>query len=574
MIRFIFYLFLLFNNVYGANNSVVWPLYPFKAIKTVAGVWSDNFFIIKSNKTIYKSDGSNIEKIKSFAFKVNLVYHIPLMDADVIAGFSNKKNILQYFVIDKEGNIITDEKIQMEHRVLDFDLRFTLGRVPVILMLIEESPGFGIALWYNERYSLISHTSEPAQKLSLQWFEKKGHYISKKDDGLYWSIWSLGNYFHYKIPLALKNLDFIIEDGVTYLVGVDSAGAIWSLNIEKDKIVPIKIFSSSLFQYANEFKVFFNVDHYVISLILPEEKKIIYAHLGKSIRKAVNASIQSFFLLTNSYSEPGLIKEKLVWLENVSDSFIYLRRSDSGFSPINNFSWTIKNTSGFPQIFMEWNNPVASNTLYRYIINDAIISNPLPDYQKTGERINYNPVKEGTYILHIQAKNSATNEESPVYHFPMKWQKPEMPLIELINEKSPGLITDNFIQIMIKNRVSADYYVSANKIPVDEPRSLASFNNGIISVPVNFKPGKYYLHVRVRDKNTGEFSSTNHYIFFRDEFEMEQSVGLTEFNADTQELNYLLEKFSKSETGKEREYYYKKIYDLRKRIEKEIKDQL
>ncbi len=546
--RFIVFLLLLSGRFLYGSDTDTW--YKEQIARTTWNGWENKFYSCDSNGQIWvnnvSGEGTDVQKTKVFklSFTPEQFKHFPLQDVNILAGWSNEKKIFYAIILDENDDVIQKEKLKIPDYIDDVEVRIGQGRRLALLFSGKEKDKYFIKLWFDERFQNIMIQNQKPDASFLHWAQLSIHYLYKEDVNTYWTVWNKGRFHSYELPFPVTTVQFIQWRNNVYLIAKDTSYALWRIGIKGDKLERVKLYQNDSFEYV--YDVLPMIDGNTLNLLLSSSlEKVLYRLIISDFdSRRPGVKLRTTPLISESYVMPGLVNQHIYWVESDLSKHSYLRSWEADFEPVVNFNWRIVNREGYPDLYLSWQKGSRGDYEYRYILDKEKDSPPLPDYkQVSNNQVNFKMKDEGKYYLHLQARDVSTGHESPVYHLPVFWQyTPDVPDIALLDEISPRVISGKRLNFIIKNALPLSYYAEINKIPVYEPENPLRVLSGRGQISYTFEPGRYYLHIRVKDNRTDQYSQTLHYLFFYETMKLEQSVGLKEYNENLTELRMILEK--------------------------------
>lgn len=576
LFKILFLIFILSDYLFGESQE--W--YKEQVAQTTWNGWEDKFYSCDESGQLWvnKVGGNNVvdvekSKVFKFPFKPEKIKHYPLKDGNIVAAWSNQKHSFYAVILNKEDEVIQKEKLKLPNFTEDVEVRVGQGRRIAVLFSGQAEGKYFIKLWFDERFQNIMIQNVRPEESFLHWSKLSIHYLFREDIKTYWTVWSKGRFNSYELPFAVTTVQFIQWKDTVYLIAKDTSYTIWKMGIRGDKLERVKLYQNNSFEHA--FKVQPLIEGNNLNIFLCSSlEMVLYRLIVTDFEdRRPSVRLRTKPLISESLALPGYSGNEIYWVESDSSEHSYVRRWDEEFEPIVKFNWRVVNRDGYPDLYLSWERGTKGNYEYRYILNKEKNSLPLPDYGRPpNDEVNYKMKDDGEYYFHLQAREIGSGWESPVYHLPVFWQyTPDMPELLLLNEISPRVVTGRYLDFVIKNAVPLNYYGEINKIPVYDPERSLRVVSGKGRITHDFEVGRYYLHVRVKDKRTNQFSETMHLLFFYETMKLEQSVGLKEYNENLSELRMILDKIDSTRYDPvENERWRRRLKEFQDELEKSI----
>jgi len=534
-----------------------WPLAHGDIVKTAYGGWSEGFYSLDQGRDLYRitplTDGYQAARIYRFSFPAEHSRHVVFSGSDVILAWSNRKNLFELVVFDQDRKVKYRERVKTEYQISDATIRFDRGIKPVILWTISNKEGQnGVVVWYDDRSQVLLEKDNPVLDTYLDWQRQSIHIVSADDVKTNWYVWESGLLKKYPLPFTPVNVKLFYRNNSVYLLAMDSRHNLYLLSRGLRTLGSRRLIQSDLFGKVRKI-VPMEVDgRAVLFCEIPNSGEILILQASDLLNGANQRDIREYKRIARGKTFPGTVDGKIVWLESIEGGPSYYSMVSDQKNPLINFTWNIEASGDVLGVVMRWQNrPPGARYEYRYIFDEKPESLPLPEFRQKGNTLRITGAEEGNYYLHIQAREIGKEGLSPVYHIPVFWKfVPSVPEIEVVGRISANVITGNELEFVIKNLEEGQYYARVDQIPEYDPVEALNHNNGRASFKVNFKPGQYFLHLRVRDPKTGQISPTLHYRFFYQTQIIEQTVGVGDYNNDfarMRELVYKLEQATNEE---------------------------
>jgi len=580
-------LLLLIIIVFGLVNSslyakpkakVKWPLYKFQFVPTKTNGWSGFFFATQNNKLYSvtpKQKQPLLNRIHTFSFTPELIRHYPYGDADAIVAYSENKEQMDLLVYDKSIKSVYRDVFPMVGKILDIDLSFGIGRIPVFLLYVKEKEHYLLKIYHDERRTNIIQSKTPLLAYYLNWKNYSVNYIYQDGSSFVWGVWSKGRYENYELLVPLKSSAYFTMKGEVFLFVLDSGNTLWLYNVKNKRLTKRKFISDSKMQFTDQIKVQVVKNENRISFISNSTTSQYWLDFSGILEPKKTGKFSRYQLPFLMKLLPGFTTEgdyKIIMQQPTGHLYLHDSR-EVNFAMID-FKWTLDETAGYPELLFSWKqSPPSARYRYRYILDQQPNSRPLPEYKdiKDGE-LRIKAFTEGDYVLHIQSSEDS-RWESPVYHIPVIWRRPATPKIKIMKQKSQNVVSGRTIEFFVMNLEPHDYFMEINTIPIYFPKNKFNHKSGKATVRAKFKPGKHYIHIRSKDRNSKQYSPTLHYMFYKEEVDLEQTVGVTEFANDSEKLAYILKMIRKTKGNPSEQIKWKsELTELRKSLQKTLED--
>ena len=425
---------------------------------------------------------------------------------------------------------------------------------------------FVLSLWENGKSRNILLNDEPIYKVHLSWASKTIHMLNRKQNFLYWATWNNGKITSRKLPTFLTTPTFINEKSNVYLVGIDISGVLWKMELSNGIIIKKKILKNSRLRYVDRILTPYIAGKFV--LLMPSSKtnsifQLKFANLGQGITSGKLDERRVFWA---QEIHPIVMNRGIYLLIQTSLGHLYFEPWNHVSPHIAEFDWSVNGS----RLQIRWKTSRPGVYSYSYVIDHKKNTEPIGEYRAIASNsISRTNLEDGFYGFHIQMKSGGTN--SPIYHIPVEWRyNPDRPEITLINELSSRLIAPGKLRFFIENLGLVDYFAEVNRKPEHEPIKPLKVKKGFSKIKAKLRPGKYYLHIRCRDRRSKQFSSTNHYLFFVDPFNPEQDDTLKENTMILGELKYIQEKIMQNrDSPRELQKWVRKLKELQGKLEKD-----
>jgi len=559
----------------GDKNTIRWPLNNVKIIASEDYAWSEKFFVFAGNRLYSYSVNEEKTALRGFhdmAIKPEFARFFPMYDVDVVVVWNNTLGKLEILIFDKGGRFLQSEQVKLDDEVDDLQVRFGQGRRPALLLVKNRKDEYKVSLWFDDREQIIFIQSSPILASALDWSKLSALVVTREGSRPMVKVWKKGLVSSYELPFFPVFSKFADLDDRVYLLAIDPRSTLWSISVEDGRVNAVKALYLKDLAYIKQIRTVLSGEKASLVMNSSLNKKVYVSGAFNFTNNNNPAGILAYPMLDSDTVFPGMVSNKLRWLETNSSGHTYLVDPEAKTLPFMDLTWKIETRGGFPEAFFSWGSRPANRQFeYRYMLDDKPDSQPLPEYRVRENRLNVKLSAEGDYYLHIQARDPLDGTESVVYHFPVFWKyRPPIPDIYLLNEITPYVVTGKSLVFVISNLQPLEYFAEVNTIPVYDPVRPINVGSGEVQVNQEFKPGRYYLHLRSKDPKTNSYGPTLHYLFFYQTYVAEFSIGGSEYNKDIGKLNSLINQYQNAQSIQEKDRILQELEMFRKSLEEEI----
>lgn len=543
-------------------------------INTSQFTYTNEYFYLEGGKDLYRAkivqEKLVTEKVYHFGKKPSLIKHFPMGEGySLIATLDPDGKEFLLTVFDPEGKKYYRRKIDVDYQILDLDIRFTKGMRVVGLLYTKKGPLYSLRLWRENKDIELMKTEFPIEAFFLQWKEKLVHFIRTTEDGTEWVTWEEGKYYSASYPHHLRGSRFFLWKDDVYLSAIDARGGLYHFRKKgKKKIVNKKLYSRSLLSHVKSiYPVLRNgqIALYLIGRDINRAYLIQFSNFSKGQTEG-DVSERRFF--TGGKMIPFRSDGVEYMLLETELKDIYVQRWEAESLDLTTVDWSVT-TGATTSLNISLDYP-SDDVQLAYLLDRHSNSKPLEEYRTLPDRrITLSNLEDGEYSFHIHLKSGDGTLSSPMYHVPVFWKyKPEQPRIALYDAAAPRMAQDGRLKFEILNLEDADYYYAVNKIEdfpsISKPVPVEA---AYAEIPDVFVPGRYYLHLRSRDRHSGKWSDPLHYLFFMQPYNPENDPNLSDLNRLRSEMQFALQQARKTKDPEVREKWRQKLKEIQKKIE-------
>ena len=155
----------------------------------------------------------------------------------------------------------------MKGDILDIDLSFGIGRIPVFLFYMKHKGHYLLKVYYDERRANIIQSKSPLVSYYLNWKNYSVNYIYQDGSSFTWGVWSKGKYTNYDLSVSFRSSAYFSMKGKVYLFVLDSGNNLWLFNIENRRLIKKRFITDNRMQYSDQIEVQINKHGNRISFI-------------------------------------------------------------------------------------------------------------------------------------------------------------------------------------------------------------------------------------------------------------------------------------------------------------------
>ncbi|MCS6984969.1 MAG: hypothetical protein NZM25_07605 [Leptospiraceae bacterium] len=516
-------------------NILPLPLRDARLVPTQGYGYNEDFLFVEREKRVYLAsfqEGTFIsKKLVDFPEKPDKIQHFPLEGGHLLAALFHEEKKLYLYALGYDGEIYYRRRINLPEVVRAFDLRLD-DRAEIIGLfysLREKDNMHRLQLMEGKNFHDFLITDFPPEDIFLQLSENAAHALTRIEGLPVWVKTVRGRLSLHYLPFWIQIPKFFLWRGRLYLVGLDTRNNLYRFSINaQGRVVAERIF------YRQDL-------HFAQSIIpIAVKGKLNFFLSFPSLRQVLRLEIDDFENLQGirQYTRPLVFEFQLVLpllstetglhlLEESSLGHIYWEEFDK-LPLVYDVNYRVDLQKNPPEIVLFWraNEPLT----YNYFFDKNKDTEPLPENKIIPKRqIIYRNLEEGDYVFHLQASSLKKKEGTPLYHIPIPWRYyPQEPKIIFLNELAPLLVPAGKIELYITNPYPGTYFGEISTTPELEPSKEISFTkDGRITLEAKLRPGSYYLHLRLRDPRSGQYSPTLHQIFFVDTYNPDTDPALS-----------------------------------------------
>ncbi|GEM_PF-6692080 len=559
---FVFFVLISAVNAAYFNNAELIPSSHF--------TYSNGFFFVENEKKlIWIRDPLKPEPqvVYEFPDKNTAIKYFPMAEGyNMIARTGKNKREMLLIVLDPTGRLFLRKNISADYDILDFDLRFDKGMKLVGLLYGKKDKDYSLFLLTGSREEEIVKSEKPVSAYFLHWQKKLVHFVTTGDNGTEWIVWKKGKYESSRHNRILRGTQFFSWKGDVFLAGVEGNGTLVSLlntgnrelKVERLGINPYYSHAREIFPKANGE----NLTLYITAVGVDKIYRITFSNFKKGYTEGP-VEERSFFTGVQKMI-PLYVNGQSHILFETRNRQVYVEPFVPDLLSLTSVNWNVTRGDK-PMLDIFWDAP-GKDIAVAYLLDHKTEGKPLEEYRISEEkRIHMANLEDGHYTLHLKLKDNATGKISPLYHVPVFWKyKPPQPSVLLLHTVAERMIAEGGLSFEILNYEESDYLYEINQIPeYNVPGRPLQRTGAEATVVDGLKPGRYYLHLRSRDRHSGVDSDVLHYLFFVYPYNPEADPLFSDIQKSQGEKQFILNKIKQSKTKEERKEWLEKLKKLK-----------
>lgn len=536
------------------SAEVQWPLKNARLVDTHWHSWSQSFLLLENGRTVSivtrKENTFFRRPVFDFPEEPSLLRHFPLEGGDLVTAIFNKEKKISFVAFNSEGKIIYRRNYTVLSEILAFDVRLGTDGQPICLFYTMQGPNHSLKIFRDGKHSDFMISDTPFDTIFLHLSENAAHAVTRQGAKSVWVTSASGVVTVRDLPHLITRPRFFSWKGTIYLVGIDTRNTIYRFSLrDNERLYAEKILSDNRLLFVDAITPFMLNKQLVLMLPSLSTRVVLRQTYTEFDTLQLEGRITHRSFLNAAKLQPIVYDEtKLGLLTQTELGHIYFEPWEGDSTGLADFDWKVDGRKNPPVLSIFWK-AARNDLIYRYAFDRKNDTEPLPeDKALRGKKVEFTNLVDGDYVMHVQARDSKGVEVSPVFHIPVSWRyRPEQPEVIVLNEVSPSMIRSGNLDFYVKNPFPADYFAEISTIPEQLPvKPLNLAKDGRASLVAKLKPGSYYLHIRCRDKRSGEFSSTLHHLFFVDSYNPDNDPSLSESTRELNEIDYIMQQIRKN----------------------------
>ncbi len=495
----------------------LWPLANSRLIHLKDFAWYNKFLtLVDDTDIVLVSPSTNqTNNIFSFPYDIVAVQGLRLNRGVLIAGLSKNRRIINFVGFSDKWNMVYQETLRLPYVIASFDAQLNNRGRPLILLHSYNQQNHLISLWDDGNLHELYRSHYNIKASIIEQSTNSVHILHQSTAEQIWLIYKDDQYHEFKLPIQLVQNFFLTVDHTVLLLGVDAKGTLWRFSLNNQKLSSVRVYRDPRLIFVSQITLVYHKSKLSLFMVSNDKGYIWKVDFKNFIKNPRLNRVSKQRILGNTSLHPIYLGENLNILIETPLKHVYLTSWGADKLAIYDVKWKISGEKT-AQLTISWKNAKKSTKLlYSYLMDQKSNSEPLDEYSylPRNQAILYN-LKEGNYILHLQAYDKKAKIKSPIYHIPiLLLYTPPEPKISFLNEISPSVFHPGAIRFYIQDKLDINYYAEVNKIPVYTPKKKLQLKSRIADIYVGESEDWYYLHMRSQEPNTKKYSTVLHVPF-------------------------------------------------------------